>query len=325
MAQFLLERGEPAFEALHLLRDLRAGGLPTPEELFLGFLSTLDELGSGLTPPASDLVEQLTRPLTRLRRRRGRGRERALDRVAQRVGHARVILGTTLGHRMEAYGETHLRPTAPIAPDAVLTSDPKRAMDLAARLMERPRMSNLSLGLWGYHGERADGRELTVQSIGIGGPSAAVVLGDLAALGVTRAIHAGTAQGLDGSMLGERVVVTRALAGDGVSTALGAADPSASLTRALAGSCIPARVGVIATVDLHQPGDFRRGDWLRAGACAVDLCSSALFSLGATLGVAIASVVLVTSVPGDALDQKGAEKAGLELGEAAAAALGEPG
>ena len=53
-----------------------------------------------------------------------------------------------------------LRPTAPIAADAILVGDPGRALMLAQELLEQPKMSNHARGLWGYtgppRGRRAD-------------------------------------------------------------------------------------------------------------------------------------------------------------------------
>src|SRR5215217_3915940 len=85
-----------------------------------------------------------------------------------------------------------LRPTAPIAADAILVGDPGRALLLAQELLESPKMSNHARGLWGYSGLTAAGNELTIQSTGTGGPSAALVLADLAELGVRRAVRVGS-------------------------------------------------------------------------------------------------------------------------------------
>ena len=57
-------------------------------------------------------------------------------------------------------------------------------------------MSNHARGLWGYSGETPAGRGLTIQATGMGGPSAAIVLADLAKLGVRRAIRVGTCTAL---------------------------------------------------------------------------------------------------------------------------------
>src|ERR1700710_1061937 len=85
-----------------------------------------------------------------------------------------------------------LRPTAPIATDAVLVGDPGRALMLAQSLLQEPKMSNHARGLWGYTGVTPAGRELSIQATGMGGPSAALVLADLAELGVRRAVRVGT-------------------------------------------------------------------------------------------------------------------------------------
>jgi uridine phosphorylase len=89
-----------------------------------------------------------------------------------------------------------LRPTATFAADAILVGDPGRALLLAQELLEKPKMSNHARGLWGYTGVTPAGRELTIQSTGMGGPSAAVVLADLAELGLRRAIRIGTCASL---------------------------------------------------------------------------------------------------------------------------------
>lgn len=89
-----------------------------------------------------------------------------------------------------------LKPTAPIAPKAILVGDPGRALMLAQELLVAPKMSNHARGLWGYTGETEAGDALTIQSTGMGGPSAAVVLGDLAELGVQRAVRVGTCTSL---------------------------------------------------------------------------------------------------------------------------------
>ena len=53
-------------------------------------------------------------------------------------------------------------------------------------------MFNHHRGLWGYTGVAEDGAPLTIQATGMGGPSAAIVLGELISLGARRAIRVGT-------------------------------------------------------------------------------------------------------------------------------------
>ena len=117
----------------------------------------------------------------------------------------------------------HLRPSTAYAPDVLLPGDPGRALALAQQLLAEPRMSNHARGLWGYTGETHAGRPLSIQSTGMGGPSAAIVLQELAELGVRRAIRVGTCGAVDPELEhGELVVAGDALAEDGASQALGA-------------------------------------------------------------------------------------------------------
>ena len=128
-----------------------------------------------------------------------------------------------------------LRPTAPIAADAVLVGDPGRALMLAQALLEQPKMSNHARGLWGYSGRTPDGEELTIQATGMGGPSAAIVLADLAELGVRRAIRVGTCSALaPGLEPGALLAVASAHAWrDGGARAGGAVDPDPGLSARL--------------------------------------------------------------------------------------------
>ena len=91
-------------------------------------------------------------------------------------------------------------------------------------------MCNHARGLWGYSGRTPGGDELTIQSTGIGGPSAALVLADLAELGVQRAIRVGScvATGAGGST-GELILVERAVASRGSAAAFGLAAGEAAL------------------------------------------------------------------------------------------------
>ncbi len=203
----------------------------------------------------------------------------------------------------------YLRPTAPIASDAVLPADPGDALAIAQDLLQAPVMSNHHHGLWGYHGEAAPGRPLTVQSTGIGGPSAAAVLAQLVELGVRRAVRIGACTPLgDRLRPGEAVLVDRALPGDGTSAALGAdgaVEPDPELIRALIDAAGDrARPATIASRDLLDgpaPAD---------GAVAVDLETAAVLTLGRAVGVSVAAVLFAPPAdPADELSQPALDSA----------------
>ena len=118
-------------------------------------------------------------------------------------------------------GSIHLRTHAPIAERVLCPGDPGRALRLAQALMtETPRMLNHNRGLWGYTGPAPDGELLTIQSTGMGGPSAAIVLEELIDLGARRIVRIGTCGVLrEGFELGELVAAERVLGADGTSAA----------------------------------------------------------------------------------------------------------
>ena len=227
-----------------------------------------------------------------------------------------------------------LRPTAAIAADAILVGDPGRALALAQTLLIEPKMSNHARGLWGYTGETHAGTAMTLQATGIGGPSAALVLGDLAELGVRRAIRVGTARGLGaGASPGELLVVRRARAwrgdpstlvpdGDtGVGTAGAGVEPDRELTASLAGALgDSARGGEVASLDFLLPAS---SDGPPA-ADAADMQTAALLAAGPGLGVVIAAVLVVESAGEDRLEEVSLLAAAERAGSAAAAALSGP-
>jgi uridine phosphorylase len=219
----------------------------------------------------------------------------------------------------------HLRPTAPIAADVLLPGDPALALALAQTLFDRPLMSNHSHGLWGYWGRTASGRELTVQASGIGGPSAAVVLAELAGHGARRAIRLGSCWALEPALaVGHPLVATAALAADGASRALSVPTPTPEpgLTAALA-SAAEAQPVTVVSVDLrHDPERAdRRGPWLDEGTVVADLESAAVFAVGRRLGLACAAALVVAEDANGRHDERATELGLIRLGEAAAEAL----
>ena len=195
----------------------------------------------------------------------------------------------------------HIHPTAELAERVLLPGDPGRALALAQELLERPLMFNHNRGLWGYSGTAADGAALTIQSTGMGGPSAAIVLEELIVLGARRAIRVGTTGALDpGLAHGDLLIAREAIATDGTSRALGAgerihADPA--LTEALIAAAPTAARGTIVSTDLfYEVGEPRFDHWRAAGALAVEMEAATLFAVGALRGIQVACALVVTDV-----------------------------
>jgi len=190
-------------------------------------------------------------------------------------------------------------------------------------------MFNHNRGLWGYTGTAADGEPLTIQSTGIGGPSAAIVLEELIALGVTRAIRVGTAAALDDRLaLGDLLVATEAICADGTSRALGAgerAPADGGIVDALRRAAPAVAAGTIVSSDLFYERDGTRlRSWRDAGALAVEMEAATLFALGAVRGVAVGCALAITDVLGaqrERIDARRMHEAGLAVGRLGAAAL----
>jgi Phosphorylase superfamily len=215
-----------------------------------------------------------------------------------------------------------LRPTAPVAADAILVGDPGRALMLAQVLLEQPKMSNHARGLWGYSGQTPAGAELTVQATGMGGPSAAIVLADLAELGVRRAIRVGTCVALDPRPSpGEVLAIVAAHDWTGLAAQPGdAVLPDPELTRLLRRELgAEALTATVASLDVLHGGG---GPAPVSGAELADLQSAALLGRGPALGVAVAAVLIVAETSaGRRLEDDRLELAAKGAGTAAAAVL----
>jgi uridine phosphorylase len=211
----------------------------------------------------------------------------------------------------------HLRPHADVAERALLPGDPGRALRLAQQLLDTPKMLNHHRGLWGYTGVAADGLPLTIQSTGLGGPSTAIVVGELIALGARRLVRVGTGIALAGDLeLGALVIAEAVLPRDGASRALGASGPlapDATLLAALRAAAGDARVGVVASADVRSA--------TASGAVALDLATAALLAVAARDGAVAACVLAVTEAGERRVEPEDLERAEAELGRVGAAAL----
>ncbi len=202
-----------------------------------------------------------------------------------------------------------LRPSAPIAADAILVGDPGRALMLAQELLQQPKMSNHARGLWGYTGVTAEGEELTIQSTGMGGPSASVVLADLGELGLRRAIRIGTGASLGAPALGDLLIVASA----------NSQQPDEALTAALAEALPDAHQGPVVSLDtLYRP---ERG-LPSALAEAADMQTAGLLAAAAEHDLAVAALLIVTekSDSGQLQDEE-LEETAKRAGAAAATVL----
>jgi purine-nucleoside phosphorylase len=183
----------------------------------------------------------------------------------------------------------HLNPATELAERVLLPSNPHRALAIAQHLLEGPRMFNHAHGLWGYTGRAADGAPLTVQSTGVGGPSAAIVTEELIGLGARRLVRVGSGRALAELEPDALVAAERVVSGDGASAALGAngalgSDP-VLLERLVAAGATP---GTVVTTDLFygEPP---------AGGSVADLETGAVLQVASRHGVPAACVLALAA------------------------------
>jgi purine-nucleoside phosphorylase len=192
------------------------------------------------------------------------------------------------------------------APAVLLPGDPLRAERIAREFMDDARQVNGERGMLGYTGT-FEGRPVSVQSTGMGCPSAAIVIEELIQLGARRLIRVGTCGGLQPSLrLGDLVVALSAVPGD--STALRytggeAHAPTADfgvthgLIHAAKGLDLRPHVGAIASSDtFYDPDPARHARWAERGVLAVEMEAAVLFTIAAIRGVEGACLLTVSDL-----------------------------
>jgi len=200
-----------------------------------------------------------------------------------------------------------------VAESCVLVGDPGR-IDLFATRLDRPCPVSEQRGLRVLTG-RFRGEAVTVASFGMGGPLAAIVVEELAQVGVRVFLRAGTAMALDPAPpLGGFFLAEGALREEGTShTYLPASHPARAdplLTERAEGQLIaagcPYRRGLIASCDgfytemfaldeEREPAVRRRTAGLRRmGAGAVDMETATVLVVAAVRGARAASLCLLT-------------------------------
>ena len=227
----------------------------------------------------------------------------------------------------------HIVPTAPLADRVLLPGDPGRALRLAQALLEAPKMFNHHRGLWGYTGQATvDGRPLTIQSTGMGGPSTAIVVAELAQLGAESLVRVGTCGALRPEIAaGDLLIVTEAICDDGTSRALSGSErvaPAQDLLSALVASGGgEARQVVAVSTDLfYDRPHGAHGRWAALGASAVELETATVLALARRRRLRAASLLVAADAIGPDDGRRRIEPERLEdaeraLGRLAARAL----
>ena len=158
----------------------------------------------------------------------------------------------------------------------------------------------------GYTGT-FNGKPVSVQSTGMGCPSAAIVIEELIQLGVKRLLRVGTCGGLQPDLeLGDLIVALSAVPADGTARHYVGGEPHAptadfELVHAAVHSAKElgkrVRVGPIVSSDVfYDPDTGRAQRWSDRGILAVEMEAAVLFTVGALRKVQAGCLLTVSDV-----------------------------
>jgi purine-nucleoside phosphorylase len=206
--------------------------------------------------------------------------------------------------------QIHLRAEpADYAPVVLLPGDPGRARHIAERFdggLEAARQVNDHRGLLGWTGTY-QGRQVSVQTSGMGTPSLSIVVEELLRLGAQQLIRVGTCGGIaPGVRTGDLVIAMSACPVDGATRTYLHGDPYAptadfalthTLYHAAQEAGLPVHIGPVASVDVFYNTDpDYASKWRERGVLAFEMEASALFLLAARAGIQAACLLTVSDV-----------------------------
>lgn len=196
-----------------------------------------------------------------------------------------------------------------VAPYVLLPGDPNRARHIAQTYLENAREYTSHRQLLGFTGTY-QGVPVSVQTTGMGCPSAAIVTEELARLGATTLIRVGTLGGATPSVApGDLVIATAAVPNDGTTRQmLGGAPyaPAASFevveasVKAAREQNAPHHVGLVMTEDAFYASTPEHARlWAGRGVLGFEMEASAIFLIAAQRGLRAACLTACSNDIGD--------------------------
>ena len=231
-----------------------------------------------------------------------------VERYHRKTAHSTPQIGGAYAAAMPI----HLRVSpGDYATNVLCPGDPTRATYIAETFFDEGwRCVNSERGMLGYTGT-FQGSPISVQTTGMGCPSAGIVFEELAMLGVQRIVRVGTCGGLQPqTKMGDSVIAVSASADDGTAlryAAMSGFAPTASwnLVATAAGlvsdaSARTVHVGPIVTSGLFydpDPEAFNR--WRRLGHLGVEMEAAMLYTIAAVKGMEALAMMVVSDVIGE--------------------------
>ena len=190
------------------------------------------------------------------------------------------------------------------APGVLCPGDPRRAEYVAEHVLDDAKLVNEERGMLGFTGT-FDGRPLSVQSTGMGCPSAAIVYEELIQLGATRLLRIGTCGALQPGMgMADLVVAVASSPSDQTAMTYTGGEPHAPTAdwRVVQAAVDIARqremrvhVGPIVSSDVfYDPDRDRIRRWAERGHLGIEMEASVLFTIGALRKVSTGCLLTVS-------------------------------
>jgi DeoD family purine-nucleoside phosphorylase len=188
----------------------------------------------------------------------------------------------------------------------LLPGDPLRAEYIAKTFLEDVVQRNSERGMLGYSGT-FQGKAVSVQSSGMGCPSAAIVIEELVQLGVKKLMRVGTCGGLQPDLsMGDLIIALSATPADSTASHYVGGEPHAPTADfGLVHEAVhqarhlgkDVRVGPIVSSDIfYQPDEGLAGRWSDRGILAVEMEAAILFTHGALRRIQAGCMLIVSDV-----------------------------
>lgn len=196
------------------------------------------------------------------------------------------------------------------APAVLCPGDPRRAAYIAETFFDPGyRVVNEERGMLGFTGT-FEGKPISVQTTGMGCPSAGIVFEELVQLGVRRLVRVGTCGGLgEGMQMGDTVIALSATADDTTplryvkmpsyapTATFTLAETAARLSREQAsrvhvGPCVTSGV-------FYDPDTTAFLNWRRTGHIGVEMEAAMMYAVAAVHGIEALAMMAVSDMLGD--------------------------
>jgi 5'-methylthioadenosine phosphorylase/purine-nucleoside phosphorylase len=192
------------------------------------------------------------------------------------------------------------------APAVLCPGDPRRSEYIARTFFTDPVLVNEERGLLGYTGTY-EGRPISVQTSGMGCPSAAIVYEELIQLGAVRLIRVGTCGGLQPYMqMADTVVALSATPSDHTALTYTGGEPHAPtadwrLVEVAVGiarsQSARVHVGPIVSSDVfYDPDSDRPRRWRERGHLGIEMEAAVLYTIAALRQVSALTVLTVSDL-----------------------------